>query len=65
MGFGFTSAIYLVCYHGVVDAAGMGMPAGLYFDILMVTLVAQFVSTFSSYGWYIYLLVSGQGHTLV
>lgn len=54
-----TSALYYFCYHGVVDAARLGIPAGPYFDVLVVTLVAQFVSTFSTYGWYIYLLVRG------
>lgn len=64
MGLVFTSVIYYVCYQGVVDAARMGMPGGLYFDVLVVTLVAHFVSTFSSYGWYIFLLVSGRGYIL-
>lgn len=56
-----TSVVYYVCYHGVVDAARMGVPGGIYFDLMVVTLVAQFVATFSSYGWYILLLVSGRG----
>lgn len=42
----------------MVDAARMGVSGGTYFDILAVCLTAQAVSSFSSYGWYIYLLVS-------
>ncbi|CAM9952757.1 unnamed protein product, partial [Laminaria digitata] len=54
-----TSAVYYICYNGMVDAARMGVPGGTYFDILAVCLTAQAVSSFSSYGWYIYLLVPG------
>lgn len=58
VGLFVTSAIYYVSYHGVVEAAKMGIPAGTYFDLLVLTLLSQTVSTFSSYGWYILLLVS-------
>lgn len=53
-----SSAVYYICYNGMVDAARMGVSGGTYFDILAVCLTAQAVSSFSSYGWYIYLLVS-------
>lgn len=61
MGMVFTSVIYYVCYQGVVEAARMDAPAGAYFDILVITLLAQAVSTVSSSGWYIFLLVSSMG----
>lgn len=52
-----TSIIYYICYQGVVEAARMGVPGGVYFDVLVVCLTGQAVSTVSSFGWYIYLLV--------
>lgn len=42
----------------------MGVPGGTYFDVLVVTLLAQAVSAFSGYGWYIYLLVSQQSNSV-
>lgn len=60
-----TSVVYYVCYHGVLEAAKSGVGGGTYFDILVVCLVGQFVSTFSGYGTYVYLLVSEQYESLV
>ncbi|CAM9766865.1 unnamed protein product [Ascophyllum nodosum] len=54
-----SSIVYYICYQGLVDAARMGAPGGAYFDVLVVCLSAQVVGLFSSYGWYIYLLIPG------
>lgn len=54
-----TSGAYYICYQGLVEAARMGVTGGTYFDILAVCLVGQAVSTFTSYGVYIYALVRG------
>lgn len=58
-GLAVTSVVYYVCYHGMLEAAKGGVAGGAYFDILAVCLAGQFVSTFSRYGFYVYLLVSG------
>ncbi|CAM9739875.1 unnamed protein product, partial [Scytosiphon promiscuus] len=64
-GFAVTSVVYYVCYHGVLEAAKGGVGGGAYFDILVVCLAGQFVSTFSGYGTYVYLLVPAYYTSLV
>ncbi|CAM9151381.1 unnamed protein product, partial [Hapterophycus canaliculatus] len=56
-GLAVTSIVYYVCYHGMLEAAKRGVAGGAYFDILVVCLAGQFVSAFSGYGIYVYLLV--------
>ncbi|CAM9215968.1 unnamed protein product [Choristocarpus tenellus] len=60
MGFVGTSAAYYISYKGLVEAAAIGVDGGgAYFDVLVVIIVAQLVSMFTRYGWYIYLVVPG------
>lgn len=56
-----SSIVYYICYQGLVDSARMAVHGGAYFDVLVVCLSAQVVGLFTSYGWYIYILVSHFG----
>jgi SRP-independent targeting protein 2/TMEM208 len=57
-GFLFTSAVYWVCYKGVVEAAGARSGgAGYYLDLLVLTAATQVLCLFSNKGWYLYMLV--------
>eukprot|EP00953_Heterococcus_sp_UTEX-ZZ885_P020905 11700-Heterococcus_DN1.PRE.1 len=56
-GFLFTSAVYWVCYKGVVEAAGARSGgAGYYLDLLVLTAATQVLCLFSDKGWYLYML---------
>ncbi|CAM9471070.1 unnamed protein product [Discosporangium mesarthrocarpum] len=60
VGFIGTSAVEYVCYHGLVEAAGVGVGGGsVYFDVMAVFTIAQLVCMFTEKGWYIFLMVPG------
>ena len=59
IGFGFFTLISYFMYTTILNAIQNEYGYDYYNDIFIINLFTQFCVSFSSYGWYIYLLVPG------
>ncbi|KAF4703952.1 hypothetical protein FOZ63_025344, partial [Perkinsus olseni] len=57
LGFILFSVVSYFTYNSIISSLKLGVPADSSNDLFIINLTTQFLVTFTSYGWYLYLTV--------